>query len=81
MLTGSGACQGRVRVNQVLSKCHVVVQKQQNFYYKIAIPAAASVHEFHSLLGQDPKGVMQDSLTATGEFKNTFSFIKKIFMV
>ncbi len=46
--------------------------QQQNFYYKIAIPAAASVHEFNSLLGQDPKGIMQDG-QLTSQFKRTFT--------
>ena len=46
--------------------------QQQNFYYKIAIPAAASVHEFNSLLGQDPKGIMQDG-QLTAQFKRTFT--------
>jgi hypothetical protein len=46
--------------------------QQQNFYYKIAIPAASSVHEFTAILGQDPKGVMQDG-KLTGQFKRTFA--------
>ncbi|WP_159818200.1 hypothetical protein [Colwellia sp. 20A7] len=49
----------------------LVRAQKQEFYYKIAIPAAASVHEFTTILGQDPNGIMQDG-TLSGNFKRTF---------